>query len=95
MEQNSTSKNLAQIVVLAAIASIVILALMATPTEDNPAWIISLFGSKAIAAAGFYAVYRLNKKWRYGNKWLQAHDRECAKAMEAPNPMCIGKEEDE
>lgn len=95
MEQNSTSKNIAQVAALMALSGIAIAALMAIPTDDNPIWFISLFGSKALAAAGFYATYKLELMWRPGNKILQAYDRACKKAEEAPNPMYIGKEEDE
>lgn len=95
MTQNSTAKNAAQIAALIALAGVAIIALMAIPTDDNPMWFISLFGSKAIAAAGFYATYKLEQIWRPGNKWLIAYDRACKEAEEAPNPMYLGKEEDE
>lgn len=94
MGQNSTAKNLAQIIALATLSGIAIIALMAVPSDDDPAWIISLFGSKAIAAAGFYATYKLEKIWRPGNKWLQDYERTCKEMENAPNPKHIGKEED-
>lgn len=95
MTQNSTAKNAAQIAALIALAGVATIALMAIPTDDNPIWFISLFGSKALAAAGFYATYKLELMWRPGNKWLQAYERACKKAEEAPNPMYLGSREEE
>lgn len=95
MKQNSTATNIAQIAALMAIAAVAFLGLMADPTDDNPMWFLTFIATKAIAVAGAYAVYKLEARWRPGNKILQAYDRACKKAEEAPNPMYIGKEEDE
>lgn len=94
MEQNSTAKNLAQVAALIVITAVATVALIVIPTDDNPMWFMTLFGSKALSAAGFYAIYKLELMWRPGNKILQAYDRACRKAEEAPNPARLRKEEE-
>lgn len=74
MEQ-STIKNIAQIIVLTAISTISLLAMMAIPTDGYTTWALALLGSKAVAIAGFYTTYKLEKIWRPGNKWLQTYEQ--------------------
>lgn len=94
MKRNSTTaKNAAQVAALITMAGISIICLITIPADNNPMWFLSLFGTKAIAAAGFYAAHRLYEAWKGRNKWLAAYDRFCMKVMEAPNPMHIGEEE--
>lgn len=87
MKRNSTAKNIAQIAALSIITCMSMIALILTP-----AWFFFLFATKIIAAAGFYAAYRLYEAWKKRNKWLAAYDRACREVDEAPNPMYIGKE---
>jgi len=86
---------MAQILVLVAFSGVAIISLMAIPTDDNPMWFISFFSTKALAAAGFYAICKLEPIWRPGNKWLQAYHRACVKAEETPNSMYTVKKEKE
>lgn len=95
MKQNSTATNIAQIAALMAIAAVAFLGLMADPTDDNPMWFLTFIATKAIAVAEAYAVYKLEARWRPGNKWLTAYDKSCNEALEAPNPMYIGEEDEE
>lgn len=95
MKQNSTAKNIAQMIALTIILSIAIITISVMPAYDNPAWLTTLFGSKALGVAGLYLTFRLETMWRPGNKWLQTYYRWCKEAEETPNPMYIGKEEEE
>ncbi len=37
------------------------LAMIAEPNDDADCWLLLFFGSKIVAAAAFYAAYRLNQ----------------------------------
>lgn len=95
MKQNSAAKNAAQIAVLTALTGGGVVGLMAIPDAGNPAWFITLCGTKALAAASLWAAWRLAEMWRGGNRWLQAYEDACRADDEVANPICAGKEEGE
>lgn len=68
-------------------------ALMAEPLEDSRWWFALFLISKTIAAAGFFAFWKLYSRWSKTDKWLKAYNDNCDKALEASNPYCIGRKE--
>lgn len=98
METNKTKQatiSAGRILLLCAIFGTALGALIAEPLSDNRWWIEQFFISKAIAAAGFLAFWKLYSRWSKTDKWLKAYNDSCDKALEAPNPCCIEREEDE
>lgn len=98
MEANKTieiAKSVGRSTALVAIFGIALVGLMAEPYEDSNWWIEQFFAIKAIAAAGFLAFWKLYKRWSKTDKWLKTFDENCDKALEAPNPLYIGEEDDD
>lgn len=96
MEANKTieiAKSAGRSTALVSIFGIALIGLMAEPYEDSNWWLF--FAIKAIAAAGFLAFWKLYKRWSKTDKWLQAYDESCNKALEAPNPLYTGEEEND
>lgn len=69
-------------------------ALMAEPLEDNRWWFELFLISKTIAAAGFFAFWKLYSRWSKTDKWLNAYSNNCDKALEATNPCYIERKEE-
>lgn len=80
---------------LLVIFGVALLALMGNPLDDDPWWFEKFLISKTIAAAGFYISFRLYDRWKKIDKWIKAYDKSCEEALEAPNPLYIGKEDDQ
>lgn len=98
MEANKTIeivKSVGRSTALVAIFGIALMGLMAEPNEDSNWWFMQFFASKAIAAAGFLAFWKLYNRWSKTDKWIKAYDESCNKALEAPNPLYIGEEDDD
>ena len=98
MEANKTieiAKSVGRSTALVAIFGIALIGLMAEPYEDSNWWFEQFFAIKAIAAAGFIAFWILYKRWSKTDKWLKAYAERCDKALEAPNPLYIGEEEND
>ncbi len=81
------AKSTARIATILAIGTIATIGLMAEPFDNDPWWFEKFFISKTIAAAGFYAMYRLYERWRKTDKWLAAYEESCRKAEDAENPI--------
>ena len=81
------------ILLLCAIFGIALICLMAEPFDDSRWWFEQLFISKAIAAAGFFAFWKLYNRWSKTDKWMKAYNKWCNKALEAPNPCCIERKD--
>lgn len=88
------AKSIGRITALIAIFGIDFIGLMAEPYEDSNWWFEQFFVSKAIAAAGFFAFWKLYQRWSKSDRWLKAYNECCDKALEAPNPLYIGEEDD-
>lgn len=98
MEASKTKQatiSAGRILLLCAIFGIALIGLMAEPYEDSNWWFMQFFASKAIAAAGFLAFWKLYNRWSKTDKWIKAYDESCNKALEAPNPLYIGEEDDD
>lgn len=80
---------------LFVIFGIATIALMAEPYDNSNWWMEQFFASKVIAAAGFMVFWRLYARWSKTDKWIKAYNESCDKALEAENPLYIGKEEDQ
>lgn len=97
METNKTKQatiSAARILLLCAIFGIALLGLMAEPLDDSRWWFEQFFISKAIAATGFLAFWKLYNRWSKTDKWLKAYNDSCDKALEAPNPCYIERKEE-
>lgn len=100
MKTNKTTtkeavKSIIRITLIVAAASVGTLGLMAVPYDDSPTWFTDFFLSKAIAAAGWYAAWLLYAKWSKVDKWLEAYDKSCEEALNAPNPLYIDEEDEQ
>lgn len=84
-----------RIAVLFGIFGIALIGLVAVPDDDSAWWMEQFFISKGIAAAAFYAFYKLDSRWSKTDRWLKAYNESCDKALETPNPLYIGKDEDQ
>ena len=96
MEANKTieiAKSVGRSTALVAIFGITLLGLMAEPLDDSRWWFEQFFISKVIAAAGFFAFWKLHNRWSKTDKWLKAYNDSCDKALEAPNPCYIERKE--
>lgn len=78
---------------LFVIFGIALLGLMVEPLDNSRWWFEQFFISKAIAAAGFFAFWKLYNYWSKTDKWLKAYNDSCDKALEAPNPCYIERKE--
>ena len=97
MEANRTieiAKSVGRSTALVAIFGIALLGLMAEPLDDSRWWFEQFFISKAIAASGFFAFWKLYNRWSKSDKWLKAYNDSCNKALEAPNPCYIERKEE-
>lgn len=79
-------KSTLRIAALFVIFSVALIALMGEP-NGNSAWRWEQFIiSKAIAAACFYAFWKLYRRWSKTDKWLMAYNKSCDEVLEAENP---------
>lgn len=98
METNKTKQatiSAGRILLLCAIFGAALMGLMAEPAEDSRWWLELMLASKAAAAAGFAAFWRLYSRWSKTDKWIKAYDEDCEKALDTPNPCYTGREEEE
>lgn len=96
MEANKTKQatiSAGRILLRFVIFGIALLGLMAEPLDDSRWWFEQFFISKAVAAAGFFAFWKLYSHWSKTDKWLKAYNDSCDKALEAPNPCHIERKE--
>lgn len=88
------AKSAIRIAALLVVFGIALVALMGNPLDNDSWWLEKFFVGKTIAAGGFYIYFRLYNRWSKTDKWIKAYDKSCEKALEAPNPLYIGKEDE-
>lgn len=81
-----------RIAILLVIFGIAFCGLMAEPLDDSNYWLEEIYASKALAVVGFYCYWKLYRRWSKTDKWIKAYDESCDEALDAPNPMYLGKE---
>lgn len=89
------AKSVIRILLIFAAAAVGTIGLMVAPFDNATWWFEKLILSKVIAAAGWYAAWRLYKCWRKTDKWMAAYYKSCNEAMETPNPLYIGEEDEQ
>lgn len=80
---------------LFAIFEVSIIALLAEPDDASQWWLEAFIISKAIAAIGFLAVWKLFSRWRKTDKWIKRFADKDDEETDAPNPLYIGREEEQ
>lgn len=70
----------------------VCLFLIPDDSHSETKWFLLLITSKLISAAGFYAFYRLNKRWE-DTGWIKKHKDWIEEADRMPNHLNRGDDE--
>lgn len=98
MEANKAKQatiSAGRILLLCAILGIALIGFMTNPLDDSRWWFEIFFISKAIAAIGLFAFWKLYNRWSKTDKWLKVYNNSCNKALEATNPCYSEDEEDD
>lgn len=90
-----TTATAARIATIFGLSFVAMIGICSEPLETSPTWTMDFLTAKAIGAAAIYAVAKLWQRWRKTDEWLKAYERKCDEVCNKPNPMYIGKEEDE
>ncbi len=68
----STLVSLARCATILALCSVAFVSLVAEPIDSAPYWFTIFFGSKVVAVASGYALFRLYSRWSKTDKWVRA-----------------------
>lgn len=58
-------------------------------------WTLRFIADKAIGIGSIFLIARLYKRWSKVDPWLMAYDKMCDEVMENPNPMYLGKDNED
>ncbi len=86
MKTTNITISLLRIASLLTLATFGFILLIGEEQDQNPTlFLLHMLLDKALAAAAIYAAYRLYKRWRTNDKYINSIDRWCQSGFETDN----------
>lgn len=85
-----------RILIILALSSFAFLFLLGEEQDENLlAFVFRFLADKALAIGAIFLIARLYKRWCKVDPWFIAYEKMCDEVMEKPNPMYLGKDNED
>lgn len=85
-----------RILIILALSSFAFLFLLGEEQDENLlAFVFRFLADKALAIGAIFLIVRLYKRWCKVDPWFIAYEKMCDEVMEKPNPMYLGKDNED
>lgn len=85
-----------RILILLTLGMFAMLFLLGEEQDENLLiWTLRFICDKALAIGAIFLINRLYKRWCKIDPWFMAYDKMCDEVMKKPNPMYLGKDNED